>query len=207
MVGPAERCVWSERALARGRLPVLVPRGHGSLEECQVPSGVGRCDEGDRLSSRGFLEELGLRCVGEGRSTLGGGPDHLFEESEELLCLLRGCEVEIDEDVVGVIDGMQDALRSEPALARASAKRSKAASQTLRSVPWVLDVQRRPCQDLGRSSCPLQARRARRADPSQIGGIFGGLKARREHPAQIRCSGARQCRFWARTRTHRTDLR
>jgi hypothetical protein len=58
----------------------------------------------------GWFEDPGLRRSGEGRCVFARGPDLLTEKPDERFRLVGGVEVEIDDDVVGVIDRPLDAV-------------------------------------------------------------------------------------------------
>lgn len=87
------------------------------------------------------MEELGLWGAGEGWSVVGRGPDVGVEEAEEPLRLLGRGEVEIDDDVVGVIDWVVDALCFDARLRACFGEAAEGVKPGVEICDGVLDVQ------------------------------------------------------------------
>src|SRR6266704_161835 len=68
------------------------------------------------LLIRGRFKDLGLWQPGKGGRVLGRGPDPLLQKREEPFRLAGSSEVQIDDNVLGIVDGPLDAVPEHPGL-------------------------------------------------------------------------------------------
>jgi hypothetical protein len=106
-----------------------------------------------RLSGRDLIQDHRLRRPCERRCILWDCPHLILQKAQERGCFVNGPEVQVDDDVAGIIDGLLDTLRSHTCLATRICKAVERRKPVLKIGDRVLDVQR------GHSTSPFRLTR------------------------------------------------